>query len=98
MLIEQVMKRTLRADFVVDYRPEGLVCRMVLPCAAVEAISEARRETSAKRADVRSGSTPTAIDEHQASGARSQGRASTNSGFRLTCTSRDHCSSDRDLL
>lgn len=37
MLIEQVIKRTLRADIVVDYRLEGLVCRMTLPRSAVEA-------------------------------------------------------------
>ncbi|MBU4527082.1 MAG: PAS domain S-box protein [Hoeflea sp.] len=40
-LIEQVIKSTFRADVLLDYRPEGLVCRMVLPRAAVE-IPEAR--------------------------------------------------------
>ena len=37
-LIEQVIKRTFQADVILDYRPEGLVCRMVLPRATVEAI------------------------------------------------------------
>ena len=35
-LIEQVAARTLRADVAMDYRPEGLVCRMTLPRAAVD--------------------------------------------------------------
>lgn len=34
--IEQVIKRTFQAEVCVDYRPEGLVCRMVLPRAKVE--------------------------------------------------------------
>lgn len=39
-LIEQVIKRAFRADVQIDYRPEGLVCRMIMPRAAVEAIPE----------------------------------------------------------
>lgn len=35
--IEQMIRRTLRAEVAVDYRPEGLVCRMTLPRAKVEA-------------------------------------------------------------
>ena len=35
--IEQVIRRVFRADIVFDYRPEGLVCRMTLPRAKVEA-------------------------------------------------------------
>lgn len=41
-LIEQVIKRTFRADVIIEYRPEGLVCRMILPRAALEAITEAQ--------------------------------------------------------
>jgi PAS domain S-box-containing protein len=37
-LIEQIIKRTFHADIILDYRPEGLVCRMIFPKAAVEAI------------------------------------------------------------
>jgi len=36
-LIQQAIKRTLGADVVVDYKPAGLVCQMLLPRAAVEA-------------------------------------------------------------
>lgn len=36
-LIEQIVARALRADVAMDYRPEGLVCRMTLPRATVEA-------------------------------------------------------------
>lgn len=39
--IEQVIKRTFQAEVSVDYRPEGLVCRMTLPKAMVEADPEA---------------------------------------------------------
>ncbi len=35
-LIKQVVARALRADVAMDYRPEGLVCRMTLPRSAVE--------------------------------------------------------------
>ncbi|MCG6115262.1 MAG: PAS domain S-box protein [Mesorhizobium sp.] len=45
-LIEQVIKRTFQADIIVDYRPEGLVCRMTLPRAAVEAIPAAQKLTA----------------------------------------------------
>lgn len=38
--IEEVIKRTFRAEVSVDYRPEGLVCRMTLPRATVEANPE----------------------------------------------------------
>lgn len=36
-LIKQVVAKALRADVAMDYRPEGLVCRMTLPRAALEA-------------------------------------------------------------
>ena len=36
-LIKQVIERTFRAQVTLDYPPEGLVCRMTLPRAAVEA-------------------------------------------------------------
>ena len=36
-LLEQVVARALRADIALEYRPEGLVCRMTLPRARVEA-------------------------------------------------------------
>lgn len=36
--IEQVIKQALQAEIIVDYRPEGLVCRMILPRAKVEAV------------------------------------------------------------
>jgi PAS domain S-box-containing protein len=36
-LIEEVIRRTFRGDVVLEYPPEGLVCRMTLPKAAVEA-------------------------------------------------------------
>ena len=36
-LIEQVIRRTFRGDVVLEYPPEGLICRMTLPKAAVEA-------------------------------------------------------------
>lgn len=36
-LIKQVVARALRADVEMDYRPEGLICRMTMPRAAVEA-------------------------------------------------------------
>lgn len=35
-LITQLVQRALRADVALDYRPEGLVCRMTLPRAEVE--------------------------------------------------------------
>lgn len=35
--IEQIVERALRAAVIMDYRPEGLVCRMTLPRALVEA-------------------------------------------------------------
>lgn len=37
LLIKQVVAKALRADVAMDYRPEGLVCRMTLPRAALEA-------------------------------------------------------------
>jgi len=40
--IEQVIKMTFHAEVSVDYRPEGLVCRMTLPRAKVEEIPEAQ--------------------------------------------------------
>jgi two-component sensor histidine kinase len=36
-LIEKVIRRTLRGGVVLEYPPEGLVCRITLPKAAVEA-------------------------------------------------------------
>lgn len=36
-LIKQVVAKALRAEVVLDYRPEGLVCQMTVPRAAVEA-------------------------------------------------------------
>lgn len=36
-LITRLVERALRADVAMDYRPEGLVCRMILPRAEVEA-------------------------------------------------------------
>jgi two-component sensor histidine kinase len=43
-LIEGMVKRTFQADVSVDYRPEGLVCRLVLPRAKVEQMpTEAER-------------------------------------------------------
>ncbi|MEO6114187.1 MAG: PAS domain S-box protein [Sphingomicrobium sp.] len=36
-LIKQVVERTFRADVVLEYPPEGLVCRMTLPRTRVEA-------------------------------------------------------------
>ncbi|MBF9196944.1 sensor histidine kinase [Microvirga terrestris] len=36
-LIKQLVGRALRADVAIEYRPEGLVCRMTLPRATVEA-------------------------------------------------------------
>lgn len=36
-LIKQLVGRALRADVAIEYRPEGLVCRMTLPKGAVEA-------------------------------------------------------------
>lgn len=35
-LIKQLVGKALRAEVVMDYRPEGLVCRMTLPRATVE--------------------------------------------------------------
>lgn len=35
-LIKQVVAKALRADVAMDYRPEGLVCRMTLPRAMLE--------------------------------------------------------------
>lgn len=35
-LIEGIVKRTLQAEVSVDYRPEGLVCRFILPRTKVE--------------------------------------------------------------
>ena len=35
-LLKQVVARALRADVAMDYRPEGLVCRMTLPRATLE--------------------------------------------------------------
>lgn len=35
-LIKQVVARALRAEVAMDYRPEGLICRMAVPRAAVE--------------------------------------------------------------
>ena len=68
-LIEQVIKRTFRADVLVDYRPEGLVCRMVLPRVAVEIVPPAQvPRPLARQADVRSGPTSAITDEQQASG------------------------------
>ena len=43
-LIEQMIKRVLQGDVVIDYRPEGLVCRMTLPRANVEQIQAAGSE------------------------------------------------------
>lgn len=40
-LIKQIVARALRADVVMDYRPEGLICRMTAPRATVEAGREA---------------------------------------------------------
>ena len=37
-LIERMIKRVLQGDVVLDYRPEGLVCHMILPRAKVEQI------------------------------------------------------------
>lgn len=37
-LIEHMIKRVFQGDVVLDYRPEGLVCRMTLPRAKVEQI------------------------------------------------------------
>jgi len=36
-LLKQVVARALRADVTMDYRPEGLVCRMIMPRTIVEA-------------------------------------------------------------
>jgi len=36
-LITQVLAKSLRADVAMEYRPEGLICRMTLPMAEVEA-------------------------------------------------------------
>lgn len=36
-LIKQVVARALRADVVMEYRPEGLTCRMTVPRATLEA-------------------------------------------------------------
>lgn len=36
-LVTQVVAKALRAEMKVEYRPEGLICRMVLPRAMVEA-------------------------------------------------------------
>ena len=36
-LLKQIVARALRAEIVMDYRPEGLICRMTLPRATVEA-------------------------------------------------------------
>lgn len=38
-LIKQVIERAFRADVTLDYPPEGLVCRMTMPRAAIEAFS-----------------------------------------------------------
>ena len=35
-LIEQMIKRAFRGEVTFDYRPEGLICRMVMPAAALE--------------------------------------------------------------
>ncbi len=35
-LIEQMIRRALRAEVSMDYRPEGLVCRMIFPRSRVE--------------------------------------------------------------
>jgi PAS domain S-box-containing protein len=40
-LIEQVVARALQADVAMEYRPEGLICRMSLPRATVEAETSA---------------------------------------------------------
>ena len=40
-LINQVVARSLRADVAMDFRPEGLVCRMTMPRAMVEAVRRA---------------------------------------------------------
>lgn len=37
-LIKQVVARALKADVDLDYRPQGLICRMTLPRASLEAI------------------------------------------------------------
>lgn len=37
-LIKQVVARALKADVDLDYRPQGLICRMTLPRATLEAI------------------------------------------------------------
>ncbi len=36
-LIKKVVARALQAEVALEYRPEGLVCRMTLPRATVEA-------------------------------------------------------------
>lgn len=36
-LIKKVVARSLRADVAMDFRPEGLICRMTVPRAALEA-------------------------------------------------------------
>lgn len=36
-LLKQVVAKALRADVTMEYRPEGLICRMTLPRATVEA-------------------------------------------------------------
>lgn len=68
-LIEQVIKKTFRADVIIDFRPEGLVCRMILPRAAVEAIAEGQARTPQAGADIRSaGVTPVSTDKRPTSG------------------------------
>lgn len=39
-LLKEVIRRTFQADVFIEYRPEGLVCRMTLPRAKVEVISQ----------------------------------------------------------
>lgn len=36
-LIQRVVARALRADVAVQYRPEGLICRMTVPWPIIEA-------------------------------------------------------------
>jgi PAS domain S-box-containing protein len=40
--IKQVIARTFRADVVLEYPPEGLICRMTLPRTRVEAMAKAK--------------------------------------------------------
>lgn len=66
MLIGQVIGRSFEAEVSFDYRPEGLIFRMILPRAKLEEIPGAQVRGGA---DVRCGVTPSVTDASQTSGA-----------------------------